>query len=209
MPTRRICIVGAGGHARVVADALLCEGAIPLGALCFADDRPELQGRELLGAPVMARAAAIVAGMSFHVAIGAAEVRERLQRELVAIGAHPLTIVHPRAVVSPHARVAAGSFIAAGAIVAPLASLGEGVIVNHNAVVDHDCEVGSWSHIAPHATLGGGVHIGLSVFVGSGAAVLPGKRIGARAVIGAGAVVVRDVSEGVVSRGIPAREFER
>jgi len=207
MPTERICIVGAGGHARVVADALLCANPSAVETLCFVDDRPGLHGGTLLGRPIVGPIA--VAGRAdtlFHVAIGAADLRERLQRELIAAGARPLTIVHPRAVISAHAVVGAGSFVAAGAIIAPLARIGDGVIVNHAAVVDHDCEVGAWSHIGPHATLGGSVYIGSGVLIGANATVLPGKRVGARATIGAGAVVVRDAAEGAVCRGVPARE---
>lgn len=193
----------------MVADALLCAGSLPPDAFCFADDRPEMHGRMLLGAPVMGPVSLIAAGMAFHVAIGAADVRERLQRQLIAAGARPFTVVHPRAVISAHARIGAGSFIAAGAVVAPLVQLGDGVIVNHNAVVDHDCEVGSWSHIAPQATLGGAVRIGPAVLIGAGATVLPGKSIGARSVVGAGAVVICDLPKDTVSRGVPAREVER
>ena len=85
MPTERLCIVGAGGHARVVADAVLAAGIVSCNLLCFADDRPELKGRVLLGAPVIGEIASIVRGMTFHVGIGAGEARERLQRELIAV----------------------------------------------------------------------------------------------------------------------------
>lgn len=208
MRTEKVCIIGAGGHARVVADALLA-GEASLANLCFADDDPRMHGRMLLGAPVIGAVAAVTAGMNFHVAIGAAPVRERLQRQLIAAGARPLTVVHPRAIVSPHARIGAGAFIAASAIVAPLAQLGEGVIVNHGAIVDHDCEIEAWSHVAPHATLGGAVRIGAGVLVGAGATVLPGIRVGARATIGAGAVVVGDVPENIAVAGVPARPLGR
>lgn len=193
----------------MVADALLSAGVVQSEALCFADDRPDMHGRVLLGLPVIGPVAAVTAGMSFHVAIGAAEVRERLQRQLIAAGARPLTIVHPRAVVSKHATLGAGTFVAAIAVIAPQAQVGEGVIVNHAAVVDHDCVVGSWSHIAPHVTLGGNVRIGDGVLVGANATVLPGKNVGAHATIGAGAVVVANVAPGAVCRGVPAREYKR
>jgi sugar O-acyltransferase (sialic acid O-acetyltransferase NeuD family) len=205
MPTERLCIVGAGGHARVVADAALAAGIVAPDMLWFADDRPELHGRSLLGAPVIGGVSAIKHGMRFHVAIGSGETRFRLQAQLVALGAVPVTVIHPRAVVSVHASVGAGSFVAAGAIVGPQVVLGDGVIVNHNAVIDHDCQVSSWTHIAPQAALGGSVQIGELTIVGAGSTVLPGKRLGARLVVGAGSVVVRNAPEGVVIMGVPAR----
>lgn len=188
-----------------MADAALAASIVSPSSLCFVDDRPELKGQVLSGAPVIGAVALVTRGMSFHVAIGAGEIRERLQRELIARGAIPVTVIHPRAVVSPHARVGAGVFVAAGAIVGPQAIVGEGAIVNHNAVVDHDCEVGAWSHIAPQATLGGAARVGEFVLVGAGSTTLPGKRLGSRVKVGAGAVVVSDAPDAVVVKGVPAR----
>ncbi|MFD5630951.1 MULTISPECIES: sugar O-acetyltransferase [unclassified Streptomyces] len=49
------------------------------------------------------------------------------------------------------------------------------------------------------------ITIGDNVWLGGGAIVLPGVSIGDNAVIGAGAVVTKDVPEGVVAVGNPAR----
>ncbi|MFI6341403.1 sugar O-acetyltransferase [Streptomyces sp. NPDC050535] len=49
------------------------------------------------------------------------------------------------------------------------------------------------------------ISIGNNVWLGGGAIVLPGVSIGDNAVIGAGAVVTKDVPEGVVAVGNPAR----
>lgn len=43
------------------------------------------------------------------------------------------------------------------------------------------------------------------VWIGANATILPGVRIGAGSVVGAGAVVTRDVSDGKVVVGMPAR----
>lgn len=50
------------------------------------------------------------------------------------------------------------------------------------------------------------VEIGNKVFIGARAIILPGVKIGDNAIIGAGAVVSKDVSEGTVVAGVPARE---
>ena len=51
----------------------------------------------------------------------------------------------------------------------------------------------------------GGISIGDDVWLGFGVIVLDGVRIGKGAVIGAGAVVTRDIPDGAIAFGVPAR----
>lgn len=206
MPTDKILLLGASGHAKVVLDALLAGGRVRAD-IDVVDDAPQLQGRDYFDAPILAREAS-TAGL-FHVGIGVGRVREQPFGVLAAAGRIPFTVLHPAAVVSPFAVVGAGSFVAALAVVGPAARLGESVIVNHGAIVDHDCVVGAFTHIAPHATLGGAVHIGRRVMVGAGANVLPNVRVGDDSTIGAGAVVTRDVPSGAIWVGVPAAPLSR
>lgn len=205
MPTEALILFGAGGHARVVLDALLLTG-FRRGDVEVADDSATLHGSDFLGAPV--RAAGDCAARRFHVAVGVARGREAVHARLQQQGHAPFTVLHPRASVSALATVGEGSFVAAQAVVAPLARLGESVIVNHGAVVDHDCVVGAFSHIAPNATLGGNVKIGRRVLVGAGATVLPGVEVGDDCIIGAGAVVTASIGPGATWVGVPAKRLE-
>jgi acetyltransferase-like isoleucine patch superfamily enzyme len=49
------------------------------------------------------------------------------------------------------------------------------------------------------------IKIGDDVFIGINAIIMPGVTIGSRVVVGAGAVVTRDIPDGVVVAGNPAR----
>jgi acetyltransferase-like isoleucine patch superfamily enzyme len=51
----------------------------------------------------------------------------------------------------------------------------------------------------------GPITIGDDVWIGTGAIILDGVTIGPHAVISAGAVVARDIPEGAIAAGIPAR----
>jgi sugar O-acyltransferase (sialic acid O-acetyltransferase NeuD family) len=196
-----IHLIGAGGHARVVLDALIEGGSDPSRVAVRAAEA----GAALLGLPVEApEIAPALTGLSFHVAIGSAAARERLHAAAEAAGGAALTVRHPQATVSRFAEIEGGGFVAAGAVVGPAARLGRSVIVNHGAVVDHDCVVGDFSHVAPNASLGGGVSIGARCLIGAGAVVLPGVAIGDDVTVGAGAVVLRDIAAGQTWTGVPA-----
>ncbi|MBI5720023.1 MAG: acetyltransferase [Burkholderiales bacterium] len=214
MADQPIIIIGAGGHATVVADALLAEGLQVLG---FVDRDAALTGGRRLGLPVLGgddvlaaysrvevRLVNGIGGTGAGIVAGEAGLRERVQRRLEADGWHFGSVRHPDAVVSPHAQVEPGSQLMAGSVVQPGSRIGQGAIVNTRAVVEHDATVGAFAHIAPGAVLCGGVDVGEGAHVGAGAVVRQGVRIGAAAVIGVGAAVVRDCIGGVWA-GVPAR----
>jgi len=206
-PPAALCllIIGAGGHARVLADSASAQGAWPHMAAWDRD--PARHSGELLpGVPLLDTLTAQhwhAAGAALHIAIGDNAARER---EAQAWGLQRLaSVLHPRASVSPHSLIEPGCFVAALAVVAVGARLARGVIVNHGAVVDHEVEVGAFTHVAPHVTLGGAASIGARVLLGAGSVVLPGVRVGDGVTIGAGAVVCRDVQGPGTYVGVPAR----
>jgi sugar O-acyltransferase (sialic acid O-acetyltransferase NeuD family) len=141
------------------------------------------------------------------VAIGGARGRERttLQEFLRTHGVEPATVVHPAAFVASDAMIGAGSQVLAQASVCSAASLGRCCIINTGASADHECTLGDGVHLAPGAVLAGCVEVGANTLIGPGAVVLPRTRIGRDAVVGAGAVVTRNVPDGVVVYGTPAR----
>lgn len=206
MPTDIFYLIGAGGHARVVCDALLTSNMLNSFKLAWVDDDQARDGDDCLNQIISAPFDRTrLAGMHFHVAIGNNATRQRQIDMGQTCGGILHTILHPKASISSFSLIRAGSFLAAQSVVAANASLGYGVIVNHGAVIDHDCIVSDACHIAPNATLAGGVHLGKRVLVGAGANILPGVTIGDDAVIGAGAVILQDVPDGLTVTGVPSR----
>ncbi len=216
-PHVEIVIVGAGGHARMLIDALQAAGESR--AIGLLDANPERRGTRVLGVPIVGDDAALAtlaaAGTRwFAVGLGSPvngnlAPRRALYEAAVAHGLTPLTIVHPTAVVSRYAEIGGGAQLLPLAVVNAAALVGANTIVNSGAVVEHDCVVGDHAHIATGARLTSAVTVGDGAHVGAGAIVRQGIRIGARAVVGAGAVVVADVRDGVVVAGVPARPLVR
>ncbi len=202
-------IWGAGGHGRVVADAIAEAGNFQLVA--WVDDvNPAATGTSLCGAPILGGPedlrGLVADGVEWAIiAIGQGEARSKLAAEIASLGLKLAVVVHPRATVAKSVRIGAGTFLAAGAIIAPGVELGPNVIVNHGASVDHDCVVEESAHICPGVHLAGNVTVGERAWIGIGAAVIEGITIGADAFIGGGAVVVRDVPPNALAFGNPAR----
>jgi sugar O-acyltransferase (sialic acid O-acetyltransferase NeuD family) len=207
MPTEDILLVGAGGHAWVVFDALLSDTARRASVRIF-DENPARVGSAVLGLTVEKWSDAIeTKGKSFHVSVGDNRGRAMLFERLQRAGAMPRTVLHPASIVAKSASVDTGTFVAARAIVAPAATVKQGCIINHGAIVDHECRVGAFCHIAPNATLGGCVTLEDAVFLGAGVNVLPGLMIGRGATVGAGAVVTVNVPADTTYVGVPARRI--
>jgi len=206
---KQLVIWGAGGHASVVADIIRQGGTREIvgfvddvtrgrRARTFLDVRV-IQDRNQLAAVLRAGAREMI------IAIGDCEARLQLAGEARRMGFRLGLAIHPRATVAPTARIGAGSVIAAGAVICPGVVIGRNVIINTCASVDHDCVIKDGAHICPGAHLAGGVTVGRGTWVGIGATVIDGVRIGKGSFIAAGGVVVKDVPDCAMAKGVPAR----
>lgn len=212
MDIQAVFVYGAGGHGKVVADILLANKNPRFAG--FIDDRPNLQGSTVLGLPVCGDGQWLQNESSRQrvaVALGIGDnfARQRVAQSCLAWGAELLTVVHPTAAISASARLGPGAVVMAHAAVNPEAKIGSGAIVNTGASVDHDVEVGEFAHVGPKAAMGGASRLGMFSFLGIGAVIIHCAAVGAGSIVGAGAVVVRDIPDGVVAIGVPARIHRR
>jgi sugar O-acyltransferase (sialic acid O-acetyltransferase NeuD family) len=202
---RRLALLGASGHGKVVADAALAGG---WDAVEFFDDAwpgHQRNGQWFVTGDTRTLVSRLCEFQGVLVAIGDCSVRWSRHQELQSVGAPLVTVVHPTATVSRYAELGVGCVVMAGAVVNVDASVGQASIINTGATVDHDCQLADGVHICPGAHLSGNVSVGSCTMVGVGAAIAQGIRIGSHVVIGAGAVVIRSVGDSCVVAGNPAR----
>ncbi|MBP3557002.1 MAG: acetyltransferase [Thermoguttaceae bacterium] len=201
---RKIVIIGASGHGKVVADLAKKNG---YDDVVFLDDNPNAGANGGFRVVGTTRDVSRFAECDFIVAIGAARVRERLQTRLLDANLRVVSLIHPNAVVADDCVVGPGTAVMAGVVINPSVRIGAGCIVNTAASVDHDCVVEDFAHISVGARLAGTVSAGARSWIGIGATISNNIKICADCTIGAGAVVVKDIDEPGVYVGVPARKM--
>lgn len=209
----RIVIVGAGGHAQVIADVILCRARLgeDVQLLGFVDDNPRLLSREILGVKVLGLIAQLTEFEPEAVIVGIGDnvTRARVYRQLKSGGATFATAIHPRAFVAENVRLGEGSVVFANAVINTGSIIGPNVIINTGATVDHHALIDAHVHIAPGVHLGGTGTVEEGAFLGIGCSVIPNRVIGAWSIVGAGAAVIHDVPPRTTVVGVPARPLQR
>ena len=205
---KKLVIIGAGGHGKVVADCALNVGYTDIE---FLDDNRVVS--DVLGFAVVGSVSDVSVydpdKTEFFVAIGNNRVRIDMVRKLIEGGYAVATLVHPKTVVSSFAKVGAGTLVMPGAVINAQAQIGVGAIVNTGVCIDHDCRIGDGVHISPGAILSGTVSVGERTWICSGAVISNNINIGSGSQVAAGAVVVHNVDDFVLVAGVPATVKKR
>lgn len=140
-------------------------------------------------------------------AIGSNGIRQKVVDFIIAHDLNQTTLIDASAIVSSLATIGLSTLLAPGTVVNSMAHIGNGCIINTSAIVEHESKIGNFTHLAPGVVLAGNVRIGNNVFLGANSVVKQGITIGDNAIIGAGAVVLKDVPNGEVWVGNPAKRL--
>lgn len=154
--TIALLIFGTGAHARKVHHAALSAGCAIVG---FADEAATASS-PVPGVPLLdlAAVAALPPATAVFVAIGQADVRQRLMDGFAARGRPLPALVHRHTSVAPDALLEPGVLVAAGAVIESGARVGRGAIVDVGVMIDHDVVVAPFSHLLPGQVCGAGTH---------------------------------------------------
>lgn len=197
---KKLVIIGASGHGKVIADIAVLNG---YEDIVFLDDNESI--KECAGFPLVGKVADAV---GIHgdkiVAIGNAETRERIQSGLDDV----VTLIHPNAVISRRVQIGKGTVVMAGAVINSDSVVGDGCIINTGASLDHDCVIEDFAHVSVGAHIAGTVRVGKRAWIGAGAVVINNLNICGDCMIGAGAVVVRNIEELGTYVGVPAKKVK-
>lgn len=200
---RKILLIGGGGHARSVIEAMgasrfagyaaLKPAEIPLQVPYLGDDADMLSG-------------AAPEDIDIHIAMGFGTGGSlALRRKIIQAYAefYAPALIAPTALVTPASTIGPGTAVMARAIV-NRSAIGSHCVINTGAIIEHDCHLGENVFIGPGAILCGEVTVGHDVFIGAGAIIKQGVHIPDATVIGMGAVIVSSPTEAGTYVGSPA-----
>lgn len=204
----KVIIIGSGGHARSLLGLLARLGHPVVGLVGTDTTNPGL-------VPILGdddwlerhgpKGVHLVNGIG---SAGPTTVRRKVFERFDRLGFDFAVLISPSADCEPDLIIGAGSQIHKGALIQPNVRIGRNVIVNTGTIVEHDCVINDHAHVATGCVLTGGVVVEAGAHIGAGSVIRQGIRIGQGSVIGAGSVVTKDIPDGMVAFGCPARITE-
>lgn len=207
-----LVVIGAGRGAGDIVDLLETLAGVGQGPrlLGFLDDDAAKQRTMVAGHPVLGpvELAANLGPVRFVIAV-AHYRRPRVRLEVAIRTGLPnerfATLVHPSASISPHASVGCGCIVFQGVVLGHGSRLGDHAFVGPGCLVSHHAVVEEGATMAPGSVLCGSSTLAAGAYLGARSVVRDGVTVGPGALVGLGSVVVRDVAEGRVVAGNPAR----
>ena len=203
---KKVVIIGAGGHAKVIADIIEKLGDEIIG---FLDDKIEkntiiIKDYKVIGDLNNRFTLAIAnSDYEFITAIGDNKKREEISK---SPNLKFYTAIHPSAQIGLDVKIEEGTAIMANVCINSSARIGKHCIINTGAIIEHDNIIENYVHISPNATLGGTVKVGKLTHIGIGATVKNNVTICKNCIVGAGAVVVKNIEKEGTYIGVPARK---
>lgn len=208
MKHQDVVILGYSGHAFVVLDACKKSG-ISVTGYC---DRAENRMNNVYDLEYLGNETAEQFDWNIFndcvLGIGDNRIRAKVALLLKEHDKSILKVIHPTAVINDFVTIGNGSLVASNATINPLACVGEICIINTGAIVEHECNIGNVVHIAPGTVLAGNVTVGDNSFIGANSVVRQGVTIGANVIVGAGSVVVKNIPDGEIWAGNPAKKIK-
>jgi len=212
--SRKVVLIGAGGHAKVVIDLFKSNDNIKI--MGMVDKDKKRIGEKILGIPIIASDKELVRVKkevnNTLIAVGSTgdnRLRIKLYKKVEGLGYKFINAIHQNSIIGEEVDLGNANTVMAGVILNSGVKLGNNNIINTGAILEHDVKIGNHVHIAPGVKLSGGVKISDYSHLGTGATVIQGINIGENSLIGAGSVIIDDVPDNSLVVGNPGRIIKK
>lgn len=207
---KKIIVIGAGGHAKVLVDIILKEKKYHLAG--FLDNNLET-GTKVMGFEVLGKDENLLDVIDeYSIYGGIIAIGDNINRKKISEnisnkinGFKFINCIHPAASIGNSVKIGVGNVFMAGSIINSSSCIGNHCIFNTNSSVDHDNLIDDYVNISPNVVIGGGATIKKAVQVGMGAIVLEGLTLNTNCIVGAGSLINKNTKPNSVYYGIPAK----
>lgn len=209
---KEVYIIGAGGHAKVIANVIYKSGDIVKG---FLDDNVAIgtviiKEKKLKVVGTIAdveRLKSKYPKAEFIIGIGDNHIRKRICEELGENISY-YTAIDPSSQIGLDVEVGKGTVILSNACINTSTKIGKHCIINTGAIIEHDNILEDYAHISPNATLSGTVKVGKMTHIGTGTVVKNNISICNNCIVGIGAAVVKNIEEPGIYIGVPSKKIK-
>ncbi|MCD6659096.1 MAG: acetyltransferase [Lentimicrobium sp.] len=202
-------IIGAGTYGQVYASYLAESNLYKV--IGFLDDDVNkigsvVHGIRVLGAVTMLNELLMELPCSVFVPIGNNITRETILNKARGLGYKTPSYIHSSCQVHSTVTVGESVYMLPASNIMPHTVIEDNVMISMGVNVAHHTRLGRCSFYSQGANVGASIDIEPYAFAGIGCTIMTGiSRVGRNAVIGAGAVVIKDIPDGAVVVGNPAR----
>ena len=138
--------------------------------------------------------------------LGNNELRVKFLQQAKALGYNIPNYIHPSVIVSPNVKLGEGIYILLGSNIMPFTEIEDCVMISMNVNVAHHNILKKGTFLSTGCNFGASIVAEENTYCGIGSTIMTGlHRLGKDCLIGAGAVVIKDVPDGAVMAGVPAK----
>ncbi len=143
--------------------------------------------------------------LEFIIGVGEPRYRKLLREKVIKAKYRLTSMIHPSAMVSERDNISSGAIVCYNSFISCDVNIGVNVLVQPLACIGHDSHIGSDSVISTFVNIAGGCVIGNETYIGMQVPIKECTKIGNNTIIGMGSVVIKDIPDGVIAFGCPAK----
>ena len=207
---KKLVIIGAGDLGKEVSWLVsdLSKAGEEVELVGFVDDDPKKHSLQIYGFKVLGSLSWLEDKADEFLAVlavGDIFSKKNIVKQMHRAGIKFYTLIHPQVIKAENVKIGEGSIIFPGVVLSVNVKVGKFVLLNPGITLSHDVEIGDWTLVGAGVHLAGGVKVGKECELGTSASAIPRVQIADRVILGAGAVAIRNLPEGVVAVGVPAK----